>query len=241
MGVTVIALHGFLGQPSDWDQVAALIPEAEWLTPDYTRDPLLSPNSAPLAEWGEAFARWLVRENKMENPLLVGYSQGGRLALHALEKMPGFFRAAVIVSAQPGMPDASFIDRSARRSHDETWAHRFEREPWKDVLEAWNSQPVFAGDRNEPPRVERPDSRELAAACLRRWSSAGQKDFRHVIEKQARSLEWVVGERDRKYTAMSEELASKFPALRTHRIPGCGHRVPFDAPAALAEIIRARL
>lgn len=235
--MTLIALHGFLGEPSDWNRVAELVPGAEWATPDYTRDPLLTPDRAPLGEWGDAFARWLVRENKTENPVLVGYSQGGRLALHALERMPGFFRRVILVSAQPGLPDGDFIGRTARRTHDETWALRFERENWADVLEAWNSQPVFAGDRNEPARPERVDSRKLAAACLRRWSSSGQRDFRPLIAREAARITWVVGENDRKYSDLAGELGRTIPALETRRIPACGHRVPFDAPEALAAIL----
>jgi 2-succinyl-6-hydroxy-2,4-cyclohexadiene-1-carboxylate synthase len=47
----------------------------------------------------------------------------------------------------------------------------------------------------------------------------------------------AVGERDEKYRALGEELVAGLPDARLHVVPGAGHGLPREAPAALAEII----
>ena len=109
----ITALHGFLGLPSDWDFLRRA--GLDVATPD-------------------------LREIPQEGDTLLGYSLGGRLALHAL--LGGArYRNAVIVSAGLGVEE----DREARLGQDEHWAERFEHGEWYAVMRDWNAQPIFGG------------------------------------------------------------------------------------------------
>ena len=87
----IYALHGFLGLPSDWAEFNGL----EGVSLFDTRLPA---PSAGLTQWGKAF-------NAFAEPgsLLLGYSLGGRLALHALCDNPGRWQGAILISAHPGL------------------------------------------------------------------------------------------------------------------------------------------
>lgn len=231
MGVTAVALHGFLGRGSDWHALRSAFPSWTWLTPDYAFDSLLAPSRAGLTQWGDAFHRWLGQNAGSEPVILIGYSQGGRLALHALEKNPEAFKKVILISAQPGLPES---EKSARLANDEAWARRFENDPWKDVVASWNRLPVFVGGDAEPERPESPEARRAAADSLRAWSVGRQNDFRSLMREQRDRLILVAGERDPKYAEMTKALASE--GFETHIVKNSGHRVLFDAPAALATI-----
>lgn len=111
----IVALHGFLGRPSDWN---GILPD-EALKPD-----LFSP------DFGIP-----------EGEILIGYSLGGRLALQNLHKYN--YKAAVIISSHPGLDSEE--EMKARREHDEKWAKRFESDPWDILMKDWNGQGVFSG------------------------------------------------------------------------------------------------
>lgn len=237
MDVTVVALHGFLGEPSDWDRARKSARHLKWVVPDCAGHPQLSPFAADLKTWGDAFHNWLDGQDIHGPILLTGYSQGGRLALHAFERNPSRFARLMVVSAHPGLPEADEAARKERLQKDEDWAKRFEKDDWSAVMKSWNLQPVFLGGELEPDRRESRDARRRAAACLRRWSLGLQKDFRSLIDREGRRIEIVAGDRDTKFSRLTEELKHGVPELLVHSVEAAGHRVLFDQPAVLGALI----
>ncbi|HET7710548.1 MAG TPA: alpha/beta fold hydrolase [Thermoanaerobaculia bacterium] len=112
----IVCLHGFLGQPDDWQFLAASGFEV----------------SAPNLFRGDRIPN--------EGDVLLGYSMGGRLALESLLAGARYSRA-VIISAGLNLERG----REERQSRDEEWAQRFESEDWDALMEAWNAQPVLSG------------------------------------------------------------------------------------------------
>jgi 2-succinyl-6-hydroxy-2,4-cyclohexadiene-1-carboxylate synthase len=113
--VVITCLHGFLGNPRDWD---------------FLRDAGFAIETPPL----DAIPP--------HGDILLGYSLGGRLALQVL-LAGAHYNRAILVSTGLGIEDDSA--RSARRASDEAWAQRFESEDFDAVTAAWNAQPVLAG------------------------------------------------------------------------------------------------
>jgi 2-succinyl-6-hydroxy-2,4-cyclohexadiene-1-carboxylate synthase len=102
-------LHGFLGQPSDWD----LLP---------------FPHHAVDLFAGEPF-------EPEEDDSIIGYSMGGRLALRLLEERT--VRRAVIVSAALNQHDPARLERDrawARRFETEEWSALMEAWNAQDVF-----------------------------------------------------------------------------------------------------------
>jgi 2-succinyl-6-hydroxy-2,4-cyclohexadiene-1-carboxylate synthase len=223
-------LHGFLGGPTDWRPFASRWSEAA-RSPvralDLFDKPL--PPETP-AQWAAKFVRAVKKID--DAPILVGYSLGGRLALHALIAEPDAFRGAVIVSAGLGVEGEEA--RQERRVRDDWWAARFESEPWDVVVGAWNRQPIFAGSP-EPDRDEMEYDRDALATALRWWSPAVQKPLAPLLPGVSAPVLCVAGERDARYVEEAHRAAAVLPNCRLWVAPGAGHRVPWEVPDAFGE------
>lgn len=161
--------------------------------------------------------------------VLLGYSMGGRLALHLLWTEAAAVQKAIIISAGLNTPD------EARRARDEAWAQRFESEEWPSLMRDWNAQPVFGGhvlDRREGDY----DRAELARQ-LREYSPAILPPPRlEVIETP---VLWIAGERDAKYVELARQAVARLPNAELWICPNAGHRVPWEQPGAFVERLRA--
>ena len=217
MKPALVALSGFLGRGADWDAVrAASRADLQWICPD-----LFAP--------GEAW--WAPPET--EAPCwLAGYSFGARLALSWLQKDPGRWRGALLLSANPGnfQTDA---ERVARRQSDEAWAAAFENEPWPELLARWDNQPVLADDPASH-REEREFDRHQLARALRDFSVADQ--FTDPLRLPS-SLAWMAGERDRKFAGLQTSMRDAgFPGIFL-LVADAGHRLLTAAPEAVARAL----
>lgn len=231
------ALHGFLGSSRDWDPFREAFEHAAGTTIralDLLDRPV--PEETP-AEWGARFAR-AVRPVD-HRPIVIGYSMGGRLALHALLADPSLFAGAVVVSAGLGVEGEEA--RQARRVRDDKWAFRFETEPWDEIVPAWNAQPLFAGAPPPRPRSEEEFSREALATALRWWSPAVQKPLAPFLPRITTPVLWIAGERDAPYVAEAKRAAALLPACELWIAGDAGHRVPWEVPDAFAARVEAFL
>ena len=177
--------------------------------------------------------------------VLLGYSMGGRLALHALLQ-GGPWDAAVIVSAHPGLEEAT--ERVARRERDAEWAARALKGEWREFLEEWDSQPVLAGrvhDRDGhattlamADRKKLEIRRQAVARSFVDWSLGNQEPLAGRIGEIDCPVLWVVGEKDAKFRALADALADRSvrPPL-CWIAPGVGHRVPWDSTEFPAKVV----
>jgi 2-succinyl-6-hydroxy-2,4-cyclohexadiene-1-carboxylate synthase len=163
---------------------------------------------------------------EVSGKVLLGYSMGGRLALDRLERER--YDKAIIISAGLNAPDP------ARRTRDEEWARRFERDDWRTLMRDWNAQPVFGG-HVVARREEDYDRRELARQ-LREWSPAVLPPPR--LEEIATSILWIAGERDAKYVDVARRAVERLPHAELWVCPDAGHRVPWEQPQRFIERLR---
>lgn len=246
--VNLFFLHGFLGRPSDWAVVKAHLPQSEGLrvfTPDYFKDLSLGPTHS-FEAWADNFIRWVeTHASSADRNILVGYSLGGRLALHALQKKPGLWYKVMLISTNPGFNDMHECfdpiseERRQRWMNDSYWAEEFLTAPWDMVLRNWNAQPVFGGGEAEPVRHEKEYSRETLSLALTQWSLAQQRNMRGLMGKQMPKLIWLVGDRDEKFLEMSRRLTDEVPGFHFESVTSASHRVLFDSPKELGERLRS--
>jgi len=232
------ALHGFLGQAADFADLQLKCSQQDanldWNSVDYMHSRELSPQST-LEEWGDHFCKLVEQSNSKEN-VLLGYSQGGRLALQTLKKNSSLWKAVILVSTNPGLP---VLERPARLKNDEEWADKFLNQNFQKTVEKWNAQAVFQGSVTEPERLEANYNRRQLADCLTRWSLANQEDFRSFLKQTSLPTLYISGERDSKYTQIGNSLAALRPTIAHKSITNAGHRVFLDQPDAVSfEIIK---
>lgn len=244
--INLFFLHGFLGRPQDWSSVVEGLPSSDHLrcfVPDYFNEANLSPRHS-FDDWALNFNSWVQScVNLLDRNILVGYSLGGRLALHALMQSPTLWSKVALVSMNPGLVEetsngsSSSSPREQRLKHDLLWANKFSKNNWGEVLKEWNSQGVFAGSLLEPVRLEKDYDRTLLSAALTEWSLAHQRNMVPILKQYHDKVLWIVGEIDKKYVELTTELLNEIPDLKVTQIPSAGHRVLFDKPQALQVII----
>jgi len=149
------ALHGAVGMAEDWSGF-----------PVHGIDlwELLEGRPISLEAAGQKIA-----EAASDGDTLLGYSMGGRLALHAMAYRR--WKKVILVSTHPGL----IADHEERLRQDEQWAQKAEGD-WDQFLTEWNAQtilpPVSWGER------EKLRSRKYEISqSFRSWSLGSQKRF----------------------------------------------------------------
>ena len=234
------ALHGAVGSSSDWLDFSASISQRCPEVGEVRRLDLwrfLDCCSMPLEKVGAAIAGQIARIDP--NPILLGYSMGGRLALHALLADPKFWSAAIIVSAHPGLRHEN--ERVIRRRNDARWSAQALKGDWLEFLKNWESQGVLQGsDKRSDVRSKSSSSRILPdrrglkkrrnsiARSFVDWSLGAQSDLSERFSKISCPVLWVTGEDDVKFSQLATSVVKYIPDVQYVSVPQCGHRVPWE-------------
>lgn len=215
-----MALHGFLGMGTDFDQLKKNL-SSKFIAPD-----LFKGNDFDLSSF-ESIAGQLVKQTEyiQGSKIFVGYSLGGRMGLHILKLFPEAFDHYVFLSTHPGL--SSENEKSERKANDLAWSQKTKNLSWSDFLSAWNSQPVFAGG-SEPQRLENNFNRQQLEKAFVHLSLGQQQNMNDIIQKNKAKLSWVVGDKDSKFVSIAENLKQK-KILESYSRISSGHRILFDA------------
>ncbi len=167
----------------------------------------------------------------------VGYSMGGRLALHFAVARPDLVDRLVLVSATAGVEDAD--ERAARRRADEELAASIERDGVDAFLTRWLAQPLFATLPAEAAqRADR--SRNTAAglaSSLRLAGTGTQEPLWDALPALTMPVLLVAGALDRKFAAIAERMATALPDATLAVVEGAGHTVHLEQPATFVDLL----
>ncbi len=227
--MTTILLHGFWGQPADWNPVLARLPlsTSVWI-PDLFEEGPMGPE-ADIDAWVDEFLREV--DNLGEDVQAVGYSLGGRLLLKAIVKKPERFRRALLLSARPFIESES---ETERERWEMDWAYRFLRDSWENLESDWNRQEVFA-NAPEIPRRKENSLRALLAQSLVNWSPRRHRIGPEDLKSLPEAVDWAFGALDQKYVEVAKGL-QKLPVKgQISVIENAGHRLPFEASPWIAQ------
>jgi 2-succinyl-6-hydroxy-2,4-cyclohexadiene-1-carboxylate synthase len=216
-------LHGAVGAASDWRSFASALTKHGISTRAVDLWRFLQCESVSMQEFGKCLNADAAGEvSRSQRRILIGYSMGGRLALHAL------------LENGPWDP----LEISQRRSQDAHWATRALTESWADFLSAWNAQPVLGGamrdEREDKKLIQR--RREIARSFVD-WSVANQENLWDRLNEIKVPVLWIAGESDTKFSAIAQEASAKSPNFSLAIAPATGHRVPWENQAWLNDRI----
>jgi 2-succinyl-6-hydroxy-2,4-cyclohexadiene-1-carboxylate synthase len=192
---------------------------------------------AGFTEWTDAFCKEVANSMHEEGQILMGYSLGGRLALHAYLKEPELWKGVVIIAA-----DAGTSDQDAKRKHlqaDQRWGEKFKAGDLEQVIKEWDALPIFGGLPNSAPRnLQKLDSVKVAA-CFDHFSKGKQEDLLPALKKvDSPPLLYLSGRQDLKYTKFGQHLEAECPALHHQIIPNAGHRLPWENPDGFVDTVQ---
>ncbi len=169
----------------------------------------------------------------------LGYSMGGRVALHLALRQPELIEGLVLIGATAGIDEAA--DRAARLVADEALAARLEAEGLSAFLDGWLSNPLFAGLSPEAAcRTERETNRVAGlAASLRHCGTGRQEPLWDRLAAITAPMLAVAGSDDSKFSALGRRLVDMCTNARSadlHIEPGT-HAVHLERPGQVAEVI----
>lgn len=225
----IFALSGFLGVPKDWN----------FLGLHTTLSPIRWEHFSTkgFSEWAVSFNGWAIEQKGDPRPrVLMGYSLGGRLALHALIGQPRIWDGAVIISAHPGLDNER--ERKKRQATDQQWAERFESEDWESLMHAWNAQEVFSHDRLNLKRKEEDYARDKLSDALLNFSLGMQKNLALEVAALQMPLLWVTGSLDFRFCQIAQALNFSHPESLFCQVEGAGHRILSSHSDELSSLIK---
>ena len=165
---------------------------------------------------------------------VIGYSQGGRLALITALDRPDGISALVLISANPGIEDAG--EREARARSDTRLAARLATLSIDDFLDTWTSTGITSTEHLSPAdrgadRVIRRQNlpRGLASAVVG-YGQGAQPSTWHVLHDLAMPVLVMSGGRDEKYSLIADAMASKIADVERVTVDDAGHNPLLDVP-----------
>ena len=169
----------------------------------------------------------------------LGYSMGGRIALHVALAHPGLVRRLVLVSTTPGIEDLQ--TRAERRRADDAQADELERDG--DVaafLDRWLAGPLFASLPRDQAGLDARLTNTAAglASSLRRAGTGTQDNLWPRLAELAVPVLVVAGSDDPKYAAIAERMTAAIADARLALIPAAGHAAHLEQPEAFVEVVR---
>ncbi|AGH94705.1 alpha/beta fold hydrolase [Pseudobdellovibrio exovorus] len=241
----VFALHGFLGQSSDWNQIQQKLKDSV----DFHALDLFSKDSSVITDLSSYTSELAVQiqqrqsesfstqDIKSRKRIFVGYSLGGRLGLHLLLNHSDLFDVYIFLSTNVGLPTSAYEERQQRIASDQRWAQQISESSWDLFLQKWNAQAVFAGSLQEPARHKSDYDLQKLQQSLDLWSVGRQQSFAEVVKEHQHKVHWIVGHRDTKYLNAAQNLHEQGCLQEVVPIDS-GHRVWCDNPIAVANCIR---
>jgi len=231
----LMLLHGFTQTSRSWD------PFIEFLDPHWTIVRVDLPGhgasnhaDANLNETADLVAATCGRG------IYLGYSMGGRVALHVALQHPHLTSSLALIGATPGIEDER--EREARRHADDELADSIERDGVSVFINRWLSNPMF--DRL-------PKTASDIAERNRNTATGLAQSLRHVGTGTQRSL-WpqlstlkmptalIAGEEDHKFATIARKMTTAIGSnAELHLIAQAGHTAHLEQPAAVSAVLNA--
>lgn len=254
-GRPLVLLHGFTGAPASWQPLVdelgaqralgsldAPRPVVAMALPGHhPASPVLPGFEANL----DAMARALEAAGLVGCDL-AGYSLGGRAALGLALRHPHLAASLTLIGAHPGLDDAE--ERRQRVEQDRAWIALLRERGLAAFLAAWEQQPLFATQQRlaaaalaEQQRVRAGHDPEALARSLAHMGLGAMPAYGPRLAALDLPVTWIAGALDEKFAALAragvDRLVRAGRDARLALVPGSGHNVPLEQPAALAALL----
>lgn len=237
---TMLLLHGFTGSGRNWEELASKLRGWQIVAPDLPGHGGTEAPAGAMPVVAKDLAS-LLDALSIDQALVIGYSMGGRLALHLAVEAPERVRGLVVIGATPGLADAEA--RDARLAADEALAKQIESD-FDGFVRDWEALPLFASQRAMAPEsqerireIRRSHSPDALAKALRLLGTGAQPPLQARLSGLRMPVLWVVGEYDAKFRAIAQAVQPLLPAARFAILPYAGHAVHLERPSAFKTLL----
>ena len=229
MAPTVVLLHGFTNTGASWEPVLAALGERyRAIAPDIRGHGSAS-RARPLTLDAVIGDVAVLTQDRFT---LVGYSLGGRIALHAALALRRRVERLVLIGASPGIADPA--QRAARRAADERLAAEIEAATIEEFATRWAATPVLEGQSPEVKAAAHADRLRSTpaglAAAQRGHGTGALPSLWERLGELSMPVVLIVGERDEKFRAIGQRMARELSRVELVVVADIGHAVHLEAP-----------
>ncbi|WP_394202566.1 2-succinyl-6-hydroxy-2,4-cyclohexadiene-1-carboxylate synthase [Shewanella waksmanii] len=239
----LVLLHGFLGSQQDWSTVIETISQQFYCVsidlPGHGAQAHQGINSfddvvAVILQQLQAIG--IARFH------LLGYSLGGRIALHIAKQVPDRILSLHLESCHPGLTCEQ--DKRDRKQADGKWAQKLAQLSMVDFLALWYQQPVFAelnpAQRQALIQRRSHNQPDALAEIYNATSLAKQQDLALVPNLLPHRCHFYVGDQDSKFLAIGQQWQQQ-TQLSLHVIRDAGHNVHLAQPTLFCQSLLTQL
>jgi 2-succinyl-6-hydroxy-2,4-cyclohexadiene-1-carboxylate synthase len=243
-GAPIMLLHGFTGSLQTWKPfVSELISRCQVVLIDLVghgfSDSPPDPARYSMGRVANDIAS-LLDALSIEKTSVLGYSMGGRLALHFALTYPERTKSLVLESASPGL--ASADEREARIKSDNELADFIEKYGVPAFVKRWENLSLFESQRRLPDELWerlhtdrlRNSSRGLASS-LRGMGTGKQASLWESLSALNAPTLILAGELDLKFREIGLTMAQRAPNTTFKIIKGAGHTIHLEQPERFIE------
>ena len=180
--------------------------------------------------------------SSIDRSIIIGYSLGGRVALHLALRHPELVERLVIIGATGGLDSEE--ERKQRRAADELLADHLEDIGVDAFLDEWLSQPMFASLSAEQSFRELRATNSAAglASSLRLSGTGTQESLWDRLGELTMPVLVIAGANDDKFTRLGHRLVESIGTNASiELIDNAGHSAQLENPAGTAAAITAWL
>jgi 2-succinyl-6-hydroxy-2,4-cyclohexadiene-1-carboxylate synthase len=232
----LVFLHGFTQTHHHWHRCARLVAERlgtqpTVVLPDLPGHGLSADDRSDI----ETAAAELARTTGPAT--YVGYSMGGRVAMHVALGAAGPVERLVLIGATPGIVEED--ERAQRRRADEARAEHIEEIGVEAFLDEWLAAPLFATLPPEPEGLahRRRNTAAGLAHSLRTGGTGAQRSLWDELDRITIPVLVLAGALDSKFAAIGREMVERLPAATFAAIDGAGHAAHTERPTEVANTI----
>lgn len=228
-------LHGFTQTHHHWHRAAHAVSDrvgdTTLVLPDLPGHGLSSTDGRDIDQTADALARTIGPAT------YVGYSMGGRVALHTalLDRSP--VERLVLIGATPGIADEN--ERAARRRLDDERADHIEQVGVDAFLDEWLAAPLFATLPPDPDGLahRRRNTAAGLAHSLRTAGTGFQRSRWSELGRVTVPVLVIAGALDTKFTDIGNRMIEALPNATFASIDGAGHAAHTERPDVVAGVI----
>jgi 2-succinyl-6-hydroxy-2,4-cyclohexadiene-1-carboxylate synthase len=241
--IPAIFLHGFTGSAESFAHLETTL--GDFFTATALNLPGHAGSECPTATRTKGWQEIVESVSSIvpKNAVLVGYSQGARVALAVALKLQTHLSRLVLESASPGIRQRQ--KRNQRRQSDEVLGSLIESQGVERFVDSWEQLPIFGG-------IRKLDT-EAQASLRQRRIAHSSHGLRSALESMGQGVQpnlWphlfslrvptllVTGSLDPKYHRYARQMGHEIPSSWHASVPDCGHAPHLEAPAAYANELK---
>ncbi|QFU20635.1 2-succinyl-6-hydroxy-2,4-cyclohexadiene-1-carboxylate synthase [Shewanella eurypsychrophilus] len=235
----LVMLHGFLGDKSDWSDLLRELTQYFYCVcidlPGHGKSETMTLETSGFVQVANAIQLSLSQLNISKYHLL-GYSLGGRIAMHIAKLHYENLLSLNLESAHPGLINNN--DKASRLKNDKQWSYKLSTQTIESFLVDWYQQGVFAElstSAIDNLVEKRRDNHPQSLQSIYLPTSLAQQENLWQLPNQVEFVcHYYVGDKDCKFADLAKRWQN-VSSIKVHTIKNAGHNVHLAAPASFCQ------